>query len=833
MEQPLAGLRVVELATGVPGPFAGKLLADFGAEVIKVEPVGGDPSRGVRLEPDHPLTSQPESRETSPLFLHLNANKRSIVADPAGSPADRTLIEALIAASDLVIESFAPGAMAGWGLAPALLQGTNPALVVLSVTPWGQDGPYATLPGNELAIFALAGPMSSTGIDGREPMKMAGRTISYQAGTVAALAAIRRAEATGKGAIIDAAGVATQLGSIDRRVSYLLYRQFSGQDAVRAPASAQHQLPAGVLATGDGHVQVLTIANWIPGMVSTLDDAELQAAYAQPDWGEDPDLPGVTEAAVYSWMLERTRNEVMVQAQANRWPITAINAPVDVLADPHFRQRGSFVEVDHPAAGRYQTIGAPWRVEDGWKLRRPAPLLDADRQDILAELARHPAGPATPTGAAGAAAVDRLPLEGVRVLDLTVVWAGPYCTMLLGDLGAEVVRVDNPWVFPTATRGGSPRPPKALIPLLGPLGAYPDLDTGARPWNRHSMYCAHARNKQGVTLDLRTEVGRELFLRMVEVADVLVENNSAKVLDQLGIGWDVLHTRNPRLVAVRMAPLGLSGPYKDFIGFGVHFEGLCGATAIRGYRDVDPSLTWPTFHMDPATGAAGALAVLAALRRRERTGVGELVEFAQAENMMQHLGEYYIDASLTGRRHLSPGNRDLQLAPQGCYLAGDGGYLVLTVETDEQWRAFAATIGAPELAGLGQGARLAAHDHLDFVLQRWAAGLSTPEAVDRCRAHGLAAAPVLGEGACLADEHLVARRALRANGSEDLGEFLFPDHLFRWDGPPLRWDPLCRMGADNATVYRRWLGCTDEELAALDQAGQLSEDYLQPDGTAF
>jgi crotonobetainyl-CoA:carnitine CoA-transferase CaiB-like acyl-CoA transferase len=224
---------------------------------------------------------------------------------------------------------------------------------------------------------------------------------------------------------------------------------------------------------------------------------------------------------------------------------------------------------------------------------------------------------------------------------------------------------------------------------------------------------------------------------------------------------------------------------------------------------------------------------MAALRRRERRGVGELVEFPQAENMMQHLGEYYIDADRTGRVHRSPGNRDPQRAPQGCYLAGDGRYFVLTVDGDEQWRHLAAAVGAGALAELDEAGRRAAHDEIDHYLASWAAGRSAAEAVAECRAHGLSAAPVLGEGDCLADEHLAARGALRTNGSADLGQFLYPEHLFRWDGPPLRWDPVCRMGADNESVYRRWLGCSDAELAAWRDAGQLSEDYLRPDGTPF
>jgi crotonobetainyl-CoA:carnitine CoA-transferase CaiB-like acyl-CoA transferase len=224
------------------------------------------------------------------------------------------------------------------------------------------------------------------------------------------------------------------------------------------------------------------------------------------------------------------------------------------------------------------------------------------------------------------------------VLDLTVVWAGPYTTCILGDLGADVIRVDNPYVFPSATRGVLPRPPAEIVPDLGGIfGGYPDLDPGDRPWNRTALFNAHARNKRSVTLDLRRPLGREAFLKLVEQCDVLVENNSVDPLDKLGLGWDVVHQRNERLIAIRMPSVGLDGPYRNYLGFGVNFEALCGLGAIRGYTDADLSENDSVFHMDAASGSAGAFATLMALRRRERTGVGELVEVSQSENMLNHI----------------------------------------------------------------------------------------------------------------------------------------------------------------------------------------------------
>ena len=424
----------------------------------------------------------------------------------------------------------------------------------------------------------------------------------------------------------------------------------------------------------------------------------------------------------------------------------------------------------------------------------------------------------------------------MRVLDLTVVWAGPAVTMHLADLGAEVIRVDNPFVFPTATRGGTPRPPKDLVPELGPLASYPDMDPGARPWNRHGMFAAHARNKLSCTLDIRTDLGREAFFRLVERSDVFVENNSVGVIDKLGIGSEEMHARNPRLVVLRMPPMGLVGTYSAWLGFGAHFEALCGMSALRGYPDEDPDTITPVFHMDPASGTAGALAVLLALRRREASGRGELVELPQSENMLQHVGEYLVDAARTGRRHGSPGNRHASRAPQGCYrCAGEDRWAVISVGTDDEWLGLVAAMGRPPWAdderfATGDG-RQRHHDDIDAGISAWTSGLSPREVFEAGQAHGVPCGPVHDEADLLADPHLAARRFFRPQGSADLGTWQFPGHPWRWDGPAMRFGPINRLGADNEYVLRDVAGLDDAAYQALVDAGQISLDYLAPDGT--
>ncbi len=848
--QPLAGLRVVELATGVAGPYAAKLLADFGADVVKVEPPGGDPARreGARPGP------RPDP-ERSPLFLHLNANKRSVVADLA-TPEGADLVRALAARADLVVESHTPGALDALGIGPGALRAANPRLVVASVTPHGQTGPYAGLPGNDLTAYALGGPMLATGDPDREPMKLAGRIVEYHCGAVgalAALAAVAMAEASGRGTHVDVSNVETQAASIDRRAAMAIGWQFDGRIGYRAGGGRMGAIPAGIYPTDDGYCQIVFTPNWMPRVADLLGDEDLIRTVSKPDWFDDDDFPEQLNAAIFGWTMQRTKQETMEDAQRERLAITPVNSTTDVLADRHFRQRKFWQRWDHPAAGTYEAPGPQVRMADGWRARRPAPLLGQHTAEVREELAGGFSRPepnlvtlcrpgrqkVTKFGAVGGDGPDprRLPLAGIRVIDLTVVWAGPLTTTLLADLGAEVIRLDNPNLFPTATRGAVPRPRPGHESDLGQLwGRFPGGRAGERPWNQPAAFVSHARTKLGMTVDLRTELGRETFLELVDRADLVVENNSIRVLPSLGLGWDVLHERNPELVMLRLPLLGLDGPYAGYVGFGAHMEALCGYSSLRGYPDLDPTSLDPTYYMDPATGVVGAFAALAALRRRAATGVGELVEVAQAENLLQYIGEYLIDASMTGQPHETHGNRHPHRAPQGVYrCAGDDAWVALSVADDSQWTRLVEALGRPGWAVrnptlAAEDGRRARHDELDRAIEGWTSARPVDEVLAACRRAGVAAAPVLDEPGLYADPHLAARQWFRPNSSDDVPEVLFPGHQWRWDGPPMTWGPINMMGRDNDYVYRTVLGKDDGAMATLAAEGHLADGYRDAEG---
>ena len=831
LQSPLDGVRVVELTNGVAGGYAGRLFSVLGADVVKVEPPEGDIVRHMGPFPGEDPGQ--EVVEESSLHLHLNVGKRSVVAD-LDDDADRGLVAGLATGADIVLESFAPGDAVGLGLDAETLRAANPGLVVTSVTAFGHSGPYvdAGFRGSEIVHYAMGGPMHATGVAEREPLKLAGNLVAYQCGTMAAvssMAALLVAEQSWRGVHVDLANFETQAGSIDRRLVFLQQYIYNGRIAERDPAGARGLLPTGIYPAADGWVHVSTPPPYADRMLAGLEDAELTELLSDPEWVTNPDVPDLVEGALYGWLAERTTVEVMDAAQRHHWPITAMRTPVDVVNDEHFRAREFFVDVDHPVAGQVVQPSAPIRMDGVKPLARPAPLLGQHNEEIRAEVAA--AQPYEPRPTAEEA---KLPLDGIRVLDLTMVWAGPYTTMLLGDLGADVIRVEDARIY-NGTRGAVARPSKSQLDGLGWLCAYPDDEPGERPWNRNAFFNIHARNKRSATVDLLRAEGREAFLRLVDQSDLLVENNAVGVMDKLGLGWDELHARNPRLVVLRMPALGLDGPMSSFVGFGANFEALCGLTSLRGYQDGDPTTTTPVYYMDAARGTAGAFASMVALRRRNRTGQGEQIELAQGENMLNLVGEYLVDAARTGRVLDPPGNRSLTDAPQGAYrCSGEDRWVVLSIDSDEAWLGLGRAMGSPQWAAderfASAAGRRSSQDEIDGRLSEWTASLDRWEVARRCQAHGVAAGPVLDEADLAQDPQLRARGFFRQNGSEEVGWHDYPSHLWRWDGPPMRHEGLCPFGAANEAVWGEVAGLDDEATTHLRNAGHLLDHFIDAIG---
>ena len=437
--------------------------------------------------------------------------------------------------------------------------------------------------------------------------------------------------------------------------------------------------------------------------------------------------------------------------------------------------------------------------------------------------------------------MSSLPLAGLRVLEITVVWAGPYCGSFLADLGAEVIRVESTKTFVPLTRGAAPHPSQAMIDNL-PLysGGVPGRIPGARPFNRSPMFNSHARNKRSITVNLLDPGGREVFDRLVAISDVLIENNPTETMDKLGISYQSLRAVKEDIIMLRMPAYGSSGPYRNHRAHGVHIEGVVGHTMLRGYPDTDPSYNTTVLMSDAAAGAQGAFAALAALHHRKRTGEGQLVELGQAENVFPYLGEYYMDWAMNGRTHGTPGNRHPR-ALQGCYPCAPASasgsesgesdrWVAITVYDDEQWLGLCALMGADDLASdpaLGDGAvRRARQDELDGRIAGWTLTQSPAAAMAALQRRGIPAGAVLNQADAFADPHIRSRGFFAPAYQEDCGTHLYPGVPYRMSGAPLgiRRGPAM-LGQDNEYVYRELLGYSAEEYAGLVAGGHIGTDY--------
>jgi crotonobetainyl-CoA:carnitine CoA-transferase CaiB-like acyl-CoA transferase len=382
-ETALADLRVLDLTHHIAGPYCTKLLADYGADVIKIErPDGGDPARRYG-----PFPHDEPHPEKSALFLHLNTNKRGITLNLKTS-AGKELVAELVRRVDVVVENFSPRVMPRLGLAYDTLERLNPRLVMTSISNFGQSGPYRDYKAQDILIYAMGGPMHQTGVAEREPMKMAGNLMQYQGGTMAAtatLVGVWGAQLQGFGQHIDVSLFETQAGSVDRRSTFLAAYAYAGETFPRQASGAQGLLPRGIYPCQDGYVCIHVTNEWWPRLAQML---------GRPDLLTDPKFAtaaarlrvehqGEFDAIFYPWLLTRTKQEIMERAQAARVLATAVNTPEDVLRDRHFQARGFFVEVDHPSAGRVTQPGPPFRMgETPWCIRRCAPHLGQHNEEV-------------------------------------------------------------------------------------------------------------------------------------------------------------------------------------------------------------------------------------------------------------------------------------------------------------------------------------------------------------------------------------------------------------------------------------------------------------------
>ncbi len=413
--------------------------------------------------------------------------------------------------------------------------------------------------------------------------------------------------------------------------------------------------------------------------------------------------------------------------------------------------------------------------------------------------------------------MNDLPLKGLRILDLTQIAVGPYATMLLGFMGAEVIKVESCTRMDTSRGFARPSP-------SGAYNLYPGGDPGERPWNRSAHHVQRNANKLDVTLDLATQEGKELLLDLAAVCDVLVENFRASVMDRLGLGYDAARRANPQIIYAKISSQGATGPEMDYGSLGSTLEQTAGLASITGYEGGQPLMSNETFP-DPVVGILTVGALMAALRARLRTGKGAFIDLAQREVTVGMMGEAFLDYAMNGRVAGLTGNRHPVHAPQGVYpCVGDDSWVAVSVRSDAEWRALCDAIGRPDLA---EDVRLATepgrHEHhaeIDDAIAAWTRERGHYQAMHLLQARGVPAGAVLKGGETIVDPHLEARGFWDTVEHPEAGEYRQVTTPWQMSkSRRIEATPAPGLGEHNTLVLGDILGLPVRELEALERRG--------------
>jgi crotonobetainyl-CoA:carnitine CoA-transferase CaiB-like acyl-CoA transferase len=416
-------------------------------------------------------------------------------------------------------------------------------------------------------------------------------------------------------------------------------------------------------------------------------------------------------------------------------------------------------------------------------------------------------------------------LAGLRVIDLSQIFAGPYCTKLLADMGAEVIRVE---CAARSGRGGA-------LPRTKPGGAFgasfPDGDTGERSYNRFAYYNEVNRNKYAVTIDLSKKLGVDTFKKLVAISDVVVENFTPRVMANFGLGYPVLSKTNPHIIMVSISGYGGDGPYRDYVSYGESIEAMSGLCKLTAYPD-GPPLKPGVAYADAVSGLHAAFAVLAALRYRRRTGKGQHIDLAMREAVTPLLGEAIMDYNMNRRSAGPMGNRHPGMAPHGCYRTkGEDRWIAIAVSSDDEWSALCRAMGDPPWSRDGRFAtmqgRLKNREEIDNHIQSWTTKYDHMELASMLQDADIKAGAVLDAAEVAGDPYLNRRGFFEELTHPEAGTHRYPGVSWRMSHTPgrLRMPAPC-FGEHNRYVFNELLGMNDAEIARLEEAGVTAAEPL-------
>ncbi|WP_108661342.1 CaiB/BaiF CoA transferase family protein [Acuticoccus kandeliae] len=794
----LAGLRVLEIGNVPAAGYCGRVFADFGADVLRAEPPGGS---GLRARAPRIDVGGGEEGAWS---LVLNANKRAVTVE-AG---DTDTLVRLAAEADIAIVGHTDTGTSPSGLIDALRE-TNPDLIVLVLTWFGEDGPYAGYKATEITCRALAGMVYLVGPAEGPPTPIP----DYQSDVVAGLNAF----AVGAAALHarrDLGGRRISLAVLDCAISLAEYNVALDWSAGRrdhrwGKNRFWPNYPLGIYRCKEGWigVTVVTFMQWVTFCELTgMDDLAHHPDYAinRQRIARSDEL----EARFAPVFLTKTAQEWFEIGLEARMPIVVVPDMEELLKTEEFRRRGAF------------------RTTARGDARFALPVTLLGLEDCPPRVENHVEAPGCsppqwphPRGAddlSTPAAGRTSSLDGLLVVDLSMGWAGPHASRLLGDLGADIVKVEA-CGYPDWWRGVDNRP----------------IVMEQRLYEKSGYFNVMNRNKRGITLDLTTAEGVALTKALVAKADIVIENYSASVLPKLGLDYAALTKVRPDLIMVSMPAFPADGPWREVRAYGSTLEQAAGLPRVAGADGAPPQGSHIAYG-DPIGGITAAAALMLALLHRNRTGRGQKIDLSQVECSLAMVAPWIAEQSATGRTTPRMGKGHPAFVPYGSFpCRGEDAWVTLAVETEAEWKGLCTTIGAADLGADASLTTLSGRRprevEIDAAIAAWTAGRTPEEAMAGLQAVGVPAGIAHRPVDLLKDPHLCARGFWQEMAREWSGPQPYPSPTFREGSGPL---PIRRaaptLGQHNEEVLEGILGLSAAELAALEDAGIIGKEAVPP-----
>jgi crotonobetainyl-CoA:carnitine CoA-transferase CaiB-like acyl-CoA transferase len=786
----LKGYRALDL-TGLSGQLAGRMLADLGMEVIKIEPPGGDPVRQLA-----PYVTAADGAELSTMFAHLNAGKASKVLDLDGE-ADRATFRKLVETADVVLESFQPGELDRKGCGFKDLSALNPAIVMASITGFGQTGPKKNLVCNDLVALAESGFLYISGDPALAPCKAPETQAYYFASlfaTAGVLAALYRRERTGQGDHVDASMQET-LATQEHIV-----RLWANEKQIAKRAGSQHGsvAPAKIFPCRDGYVYLyVTRQHWKLFLTIWKDHA---AVFDKAEWLNNVyrrEHADELNPAVEAYLSKFTMAEITELLQEKGIPCVPVNTPLDFANDEHVQGRGFMAPVNHTGFGPTKQAAMPFVIDGARPAVESVPILNSWQGNAETR--------AAPRKAISTATTGNGPLDGMRIVSFDHVLAGPYGTTILAELGADVIKVES-------SKGG--------------MDPFRFFGTGEDP-NLSPRFLEFNRNKRSFTVNLKHPKGQGVLHDLVAKADAVLDNYSVDVVERIGLAYHQLCKVKPDIVNLRMPGLGTTGPKRHFSTVGVNITSFTGLTYMWNHPgNTNPPVGSQVVFPDYVSGVLCAIIIISGVLYRDRQKKGAFIDLAQSEATAFMIGANLMEAASSGINPEPIGNTSLSIAPHGCYpCRGDDRWCVISAENEKQWTVLAEIVGMGLLGDPRfhtNGDRLKNRGALDAIIAAWSKTRDAFAVRDELQKAGVPAGVVQTGEDLVNDPQLNARGFIVSVDNARLGKVVLPNFPLHFTNAKLtrRWEfPV--LGRDTETVLRDVVGYDEATIAAHRQDGVL------------